>query len=362
MSWFKAQASGDGKASVVIDRAIGSDWAPDWVSDFTGEKPARDFIDAIEALGELSEINIDLNSPGGDVASGIRIMNYLKNHPATVNIRVTGMAASIATVILMAGDKRTMGVGATIMVHNPMGWMAGYFTESEMRERAEAMSVIKTAMVEAYMEGTGSTAEAISELLDKGDTYLGADDAIAMGFITHKDAKLKAVASADPEMFKAQLETQGTIRALTSARDGLQAQLDALKNDHDQVVSALQNELDAFKNPVAASADEVIEICSQHGLDALAVQMVKQKLPASTVQARIQMAKDVQDIAKASGIEASPLMAHLDSPIQMISAAITEAKALVDQNIDHHHVPGTGLTAKQPDSKKAYAQLNHIGV
>ncbi|EGP18439.1 hypothetical protein, partial [Halomonas sp. TD01] len=77
MSWFKAKALADNprKAHVVIDKPIGSDWAPDWIADFTGEKAAREFIAEVDALGELDEITVEINSPGGDVASGVRIMN-----------------------------------------------------------------------------------------------------------------------------------------------------------------------------------------------------------------------------------------------------------------------------------------------
>jgi ATP-dependent protease ClpP protease subunit len=362
MSWFKAQATGDRTANVIIDRAIGSDWAPDWIQDWTGEQPARDFIDAIEALGELDTINLELNSPGGDVASGIRIMNYLRNHKATVNITVTGMAASIATVIMMAGDTRTMGIGATLMVHNPAGWMAGFYTKAEMQEMAEAMGTVEAAIIEAYVVGTGKDADEIKQLLDRGDTYMTADDAIGWGMATDKHDSLRAVACADPKQFKQQLQLQGNIRAAEQMAEAAQAQansykaeLDTLQASHEQVLS----ELDAFKNPVAATADDIIARCAEAGFEALAVPMAQAKLPMADVERRLKLAAEIKDVAKASGIDAGALMAHLDNPIQMLGVAVAEAKALVDQDLDNHTTPGTGTTAKQPDPKKAYAQLNN---
>lgn len=361
MSWFKAQAAGDRKAKVVIDRAIGSDWAPDWIKDWTGEQPARDFIDAIEALGELDTIDLELNSPGGDVASGIRIMNYLRNHKATVNITVTGMAASIATVVLMAGDTRTMGIGATLMVHNPAGWMAGFYTKAEMEEMAEAMGKIENAIIEAYVVGTGKDAGEIKDLLDQGDTYLTAEEAMEWGMATAKHDSLKAVACADPKQFKQQLQMQGEVRAAEQLAESAQAQansfkaeLDTLKASHDKTLA----ELEAFKNPAAASADDIIARCAAAGFEALAVPMAQAKLPMAAVEQRLKLAAEIKDVAKASGIESDTLMAHLDNPIQMLGVAVAEAKALVDQDLDNHTPPGTGTTAKQPDSKKAYAQLN----
>lgn len=354
MRWFSAQASGDRTAKVVIDRAIGSDWAPDWISDFTGEQPAREFIEAVDALGELDRIDLEINSPGGDVASGIRIMNYLRDHDAEVHVKVTGMAASIATVIMLGGDTRTMGVGTSIMTHRASTLMMGFYNQKELKEHAEGIAAIDAAIVDAYVATTGKTVDEINELLDRGDVYMGADEAIEWGFATDKDAKLKAVASADPAQFRQQIEFQGKIRAMESEVSGLKSQVEIKDKD----LGALQAELDALKNPVAASADDVIARCSEAGFEAMAVAMTKQKLPMPTVEAHLKMAGEVQDIAKAAGIEPSAVLEHIGNPTQMIQAAIVEAKALGDQDLDHHHQPGPGSTAKQPDFKKAYSQLN----
>lgn len=224
MSWFTAKALADNPrtAHVVIDKPIGSDWAPDWIADFTGEKPARDFIEEVDALGELDEIVLEINSPGGDVASGVRIMNYLKNHQAKVHVRVTGMAASIATVIMMAGDTRTMGVGTTIMTHRASSLMIGFFNAQEMQETARNLSKFDDALVDAYVATTGKTADEINALLDQGDTIMGADEAIEWGFATDKDAKLSAVASADIAPYLRQLKQEGELVNLRAQVAGQQ--------------------------------------------------------------------------------------------------------------------------------------------
>lgn len=216
MKWFTAEVMpGESKrAHVVIDHPIGSDWAPDWINDFMGEKPAKEFIEAVEALGDLDDIDLEINSPGGDVASGIRIFNYLRNHKATVHVRVTGMAASIATVIMMAGNTRTMAVGATIMTHRAASLMIGYFTASEMEEHAKNVKTIDNEIVNVYAITTGKPAEEIAALLDQGDTYMGADEALEWGFATDKDAQLQAVACTDPNLFIKQLQQEGKIRSL----------------------------------------------------------------------------------------------------------------------------------------------------
>lgn len=354
MKWFTAQASGDRTAKLSIDRAIGSDWAPDWIADFTGEKPAREFIEAVDALGELDRIDLEINSPGGDVASGVRIMNYLIDHPAEVHVKVTGMAASIATVIMLAGDTRTMGVGTSIMTHRASTLMVGFYNKKELEEHAAGISAIDDAIVSAYIARTGKSAEEINGLLDKGDQYMGAEEAIEWGFATDKDAKLKAVASADPATYQMQIKMQGEIRSAQQEAEGAKAQIE-IKN---KAIEDLTAELEAFKNPIAATADEVIAKCEAAGFESMAVAMAKEKLPLAAVESRLKMAGEIKDIAKASGIDEAVMLKSLSNPTQMIRDAIAEAKALGDQDLDHHHQPGPG-NQKQPDARKAYSQLNN---
>lgn len=222
MAWFTAKAQADNarKALVSIDKPIGSDWAPDWISDFTGEQPAREFIAAVDGLGELDEITLEINSPGGDVASGVRIYNYLRNHTAKVHTRVTGTAASIATIIMMAGDTRSMAIGSTMMTHRASGLMLGFYNAQEMEETANNLKTIDAAMVDIYAATTGKDKDAIAALLDQGDTFLGSDEAIEWGFATEADAQLKAVACADPKLFMKQLEQAGEIATLKAKLAG----------------------------------------------------------------------------------------------------------------------------------------------
>ncbi len=229
MPWFTAQAMAENPriAHIAIDNPIGSDWAPDWISDFTGEKPARELIAAIDALGELDEINIELNCPGGDVASGVRIYNYLKNHRAKVHTKVTGMAASIAVTIMMAGDTRTMGVGTTVMTHRASSLMVGFYNAKEMQETAANLTKFDDAIVDVFVGVTGKTAEEINGLLDQGDTVMGADEALAWGIATAKDAQLQAVACADMSKFKKQLEEHGELINLRAQLAGQQTTMSA---------------------------------------------------------------------------------------------------------------------------------------
>lgn len=79
--------------------------------------PASDFVREVRALEDVNEIELHLKSRGGDVFDGLAIYNTLKDHPATVNVVVDALAASIASVIAMAGDKISIYANARMMIH-----------------------------------------------------------------------------------------------------------------------------------------------------------------------------------------------------------------------------------------------------
>ena len=310
MPWFTAQAMAENPriAHIAIDNPIGSDWAPDWISDFTGEKPARELIAAIDALGELDEIHIELNCPGGDVASGVRIYNYLENHRAKVHTKVTGMAASIAVTIMMAGDTRTMGVGTTVMTHRASSLMVGFYNAKEMQETAANLTKFDDAIVDVFVGVTGKTAEEINGLLDQGDTVMGADEALAWGIATAKDAQLEAVACADMSKFKKQLEEHGELinlraqlagqKTTMSAADALALAFDLTPEEAEAQAADLGDQIIALRQqaPTAnAEGQPLAVIAKALSLDPADIQQT----PESAVQAiqRLQAAQPEQVLA-----------------------------------------------------------------
>lgn len=232
MNWFKAQKTGDRSAKVVIDKIIASDWSPDWVVDFFGEKSARAFIDAVDALGDLDEITLEINSPGGDVYSGMRIHDYLLNHKATVHVVVSGLAASIASIIMLAGDTRTLRIGSKVMTHKPSTGLQGWYTAEELRTHADRVDEIESGLIEIYTSRTGKTEKEVRDLLAQGDVYHNADQAVVWGFATHKDEKLQAVACVDEAVFQMQTETRAAYaqaKELESRAIKAEAEVTALK-------------------------------------------------------------------------------------------------------------------------------------
>lgn len=148
---------------------------------------------------DVKTINLHINSPGGSVFDGVTIYNMLMQHSAKIVVYVDGLAASIASLIAMAGDEIIMASNAMMMVHNPWTIVAG--NSADLRKQADVMDQIQKTLVSTYVARTGQTAEAIQALLD-GETWLTADEALAKGFATSvAEAKKIAACIPDPEEF-----------------------------------------------------------------------------------------------------------------------------------------------------------------
>lgn len=182
---FKFLAKADGKPTVLaIDDEIG----------FWGTQ-AKDFRTSLNAVAS-DELIVEINSPGGDVFAGLGMFNMLRTFAAqegkSVTTRVTGVAASIASVIVLAGDKREMPKNAFAMIHAP--WMFAAGNADDLREQADVLDKIKNSMRQVYMDRMGAAEGDVDAMLAK-DTWLTADECLAMGFATALTDDITASAS-----------------------------------------------------------------------------------------------------------------------------------------------------------------------
>lgn len=129
----------------------------------------------------VAVINVHVNSYGGSVADGLAIYNALKAHPARVRVTVDGVAASIASLIAMAGDVVEMPASALMMIHAP--WGAAQGNAVDMREMAATLDQFASAMTQAYAAKTGRQhSEVLALLTDGKDHWYTAEEAVAAGF------------------------------------------------------------------------------------------------------------------------------------------------------------------------------------
>lgn len=139
----------------------------------------KEFKSDLDKLGELDELNIYINSPGGDVFAGQAVYSMLKRHKAHKNVYIDGLAASIASVIVMAGDTVFMPKNAMMMIHNP--WTFGIGNATEFRKLADDLDKIREGLIAAYEDRSALTRDEIIKLMDS-ETWLTADECLGYGF------------------------------------------------------------------------------------------------------------------------------------------------------------------------------------
>lgn len=135
----------------------------------------------IDAL-DVDTINVYINSYGGEVAEALAIYSALKRNPAQVHTYCDGFACSAATIIFAAGDIRTMGSIALLMIHNCMSY-AGFANSEKLRKLAEDNDKINQSSIEAYKKISNLSVEEIKDLMDN-ETWLTAQECLAYGFAT----------------------------------------------------------------------------------------------------------------------------------------------------------------------------------
>lgn len=140
---------------------------------------AKCLKDKLAEMNDVTEINLHINSLGGDVIEGIAMFNLLKQHPAKVNVYIDGFACSIASVIAMAGDTVYMPKNSMMMIHNC--WTCTNGNAKDLRKTADDLDKIMEASIESYLSKINISREELVELLD-AETYLTADECYEMGF------------------------------------------------------------------------------------------------------------------------------------------------------------------------------------
>ena len=212
-SWSDTpRAAGDSAGDNVISifDVIGEDW---WTGGgFTAKRAAA----ALRAIGER-DVVVQLNSPGGDMFEAIAIYNMLRAHNGKVSVQVMGWAASAASIIAMAGDEITMGLGSFMMVHNAWGMVVG--NRHDLAEAATLFEGFDSAIADIYEARTGVDRKAIVKLMDS-ETFMGASDAVANKFADRVDEGLRLEASAQNSAENEQIRAKRRIDAAL-AKDGL---------------------------------------------------------------------------------------------------------------------------------------------
>lgn len=136
---------------------------------------------ALRRIGADQDVEVHINSPGGDVFEGVSIFNRLLAHGGQVTVKVMGLAASAASIIAMAGHQILMGPASFMMIHNC--WVMAVGDRNALAETAATMDAIDQGMAEVYGARSGQRLADIRSWMD-AETWLTGQTALDRGFAT----------------------------------------------------------------------------------------------------------------------------------------------------------------------------------
>lgn len=176
---------------------VSETWQSEWYEDDMAPGDVKKFLDQLDGT---ENINIHINSGGGSVFGGIAIYNMLRRNNAHKTVYVDGLAASIASVIMMAGDEIVMPKNATVMIHKPS---ASYFfttkNADDLRKDAESLDTCQEAIMQTYMTKAKVDKEEIEQKVND-ETWLTGEEAAELFDIKVEETN-DAVACAGSSMF-----------------------------------------------------------------------------------------------------------------------------------------------------------------
>ena len=317
-SWYSIQAKADQSAEISIYDEIG----------FWGVT-AKQFIGDLKAI-DATAIKLAINSPGGAVFDALAIYNALRQHPASVEVTIMGVAASAASIIAMAGDTVVMPENAFMMIHNPLNM--AYGNADDLREMADVLDKIGASLVGIYAKRTGLPEDEIKALLD-AETWLNAEEAVLKGFADELQPELKVAASFDmerlPDNVRASiapaaepepapepepeddhpLDTSAITAACAAA--GLSAYADALALD-----PLLKTPSDV--SAALTEAKEIVAVCQAAAMPEIAARLIAARVPLAAARTRIQQARVALD-------QATAVNHHIPKPTDAPQSAVSIA-------------------------------------
>ena len=310
---FKFTAKAGKKPAVLaLDEEIG----------FWGTQ-AKDFRAQLDAV-EGNELVVEINSIGGDVMAGLGIYNMLRNWAKdgkTVTTRVTGVAASIASIIALAGDKREMPKNTFGMVHQASTVAVG--TADDMRDAADTLDKVDGSLRGIYMDRMGVDEAKAKEIMAK-DTWLTADECKELGFATALIEDVKATAKFD----LARAELPDNVAAIFKAEADPEQ-----KPEGDDEPPAAPDEPEVPDTPVAK---QIEVMANTAGLQAHAATFAVACTSLDEAKTRITAAKEIVAlcaVAKRPDDAAKAIRAN--QSVEDVRAALIKAMAEADEHTNN---------------------------
>jgi ATP-dependent Clp endopeptidase proteolytic subunit ClpP len=195
--WYAIQSPADSEAERSVEISIYDEIG-------LGGVTAKDFMPQKSKRYKGEHIHLRINSVGGSVIEGAAIYNSLRRHKGGLTVHVDGLAASMASVIAMAGEEVFIADNAMLMIHNP--WSMTMGDANDLRKEADVLDKLKNTLVNAYARKTGMETSDIAAMMDE-ETWLNSTQAVAMGFADEIEDGVEAAASISPATARARFDT-----------------------------------------------------------------------------------------------------------------------------------------------------------
>jgi ATP-dependent Clp endopeptidase proteolytic subunit ClpP len=298
-------------------------------------------IRALDVIRSLAEIDGDtivarINSPGGSVTEGIAIYNALKADPRKVVVRVDAIAASIASVIAMAGDDIVMADNASLMIHDP--WSVAVGGSNDMRAMADEIDRLRDIILNIYETRTGLSRDQISAMMAK-ETFMGAGEAVDLGFATSLDEitlKIAACALLERTVLARLIglpqSDQGSAPPTTAAIAVNQKGLDMTTSSEAAVAAAPAAptiDAEAIRAEAAAAERKRVSDILALGTRAKVDQALVDKLVADVATVDAARAEIMDAMIAASGPETMPAVRVIRDGTQTRAEGMAEAMSVL---------------------------------
>jgi len=313
-------AEGETSAEISIYDAIGS-----------FDVNAKQFVDELKEIN-ADTINLRINSPGGSVIDGNAMFNALQRHPAKVITHIDGLAASMASVIAMAGDEVHMADNALLMIHNP--WTFSMGDADELRADADLLDKMSASILSSYGRSQYE-ADEIKNLMDE-ETWFTAQEAFDAGFVDHISTGLRAAAG-----------------DITAMAEGAEIKVPAEK----QIVS-LTKQIDAIsKASTEISADLLEQVVINQALEAKVEEITTELASAAlTMEATEASFEKVAAELEAKAAEAETKAAELEAK----DAEIEQTKEITEEAVAAKAAELVQVTAHAPVADLGDEENNKI--
>ncbi|CDY77966.1 Prophage Clp protease-like protein [Caballeronia glathei] len=331
---------------------------------------AKGFIEQLDAVaGGAAEVIVAVNSPGGDVFDAFTIYNALRRYAGKVTARVDGVAASAASLVVMAGDQVVMPENAMLMIHNP--WTIALGTAADLRSTADMMDKARDGILAAYRRKSGQSDDELVAMMD-AETWLTALEAQSLGFCDVIEEPVRLAASTNAAGLLARFQkAPEPVKALVEGAGDSPPANDPPADEPPPAVAPTSNPppvdpppAPAPQEPVPAASAEtasvlaahVFNACREANLSALAESIVTASglRDRATVDASIQSAKDIAGLCLAAELPERAVEFVRDGlTSDQVRARLFEAVTASQRQLNNRQRPTAGDVSASPQGPKA---------